>query len=137
MNRPVTQLAGHALRVWVNWNMIVPGSHGDPKRLYASIQVANLGRRPLFVSHVHFELPKRITTVKLVLPDGIKGKSLNEGSPPESFLMDQYAIGEDHPLYAKHWKLIRAVVIDAGGTHYKSKRPTAKDAPEFKPSMSV
>ena len=116
------------VRVRILWDMI-PGSGEpyDPTKKYAVIEVGNTGRRPICVSHAHFTLPSRLTKKRLVLREGLPGKRLAEGDPPESYMFDQELIGTE-PEYLQHWSKIRAVVIDSAGKHYYSKRVKKKPA---------
>ena len=110
----------------LKWDMSMIEVGGGPQntdRLHGMITVTNVGRRPIYISHVSLKLsPKDY----LLLMEGITGQKLAEGDPPRTFTVshDQIIqkIGDRLRKQPKIWKLIRAQVSDSAGKTYLSKK---------------
>ena len=107
-----------AVLVSMQWDMESFGATGlDPKKTYVAVNIGNIGRRPIYVSHVHVAFPNG----KLGLfTSGLKGITLKEGDPPHLVQANQ----ADMHRHASIWWHLRATVIDAAGRHYHSDWPT-------------
>lgn len=114
------------ITVRLQWDMAVTDNPTyDPKKKWAVITVANIGRRPIHISHASLKLPKGYDHTHLLLWEGIRGEKLEEGDPPATYVGSQDGLEK----YKKDWHKIRAVVVDSAGTEYysridKSKRPS-------------
>jgi hypothetical protein len=65
------------VQVTLQWDMaITPGSKYDPNERWGLVRVANVGCRPIFVSHVAIRLPKGFEHTHLVVMEGMAGRSL-------------------------------------------------------------
>jgi hypothetical protein len=114
------------VRVTLSWDM---QSDNDPQfpagEKFAFVNVANTGRRPIYISHAAIKLPKGHPHTHLVLKEGLQGDRLAEGDPPKAYKMNQLNMGQ----YSKGWRKIRAVVFDSAGKEYKSQRPHWRQKP--------
>jgi len=115
------------ITVTLQWDM---STYGDPRydedRLYGVVTITNIGRRPVYISHVALKLPKKYNDDSyLVLRDGIAGQKLAEGDPPAMFPIDQDGLEK----YAKGWKKIRAQVSMSTGRKHLSKK--VKEIPSW------
>jgi hypothetical protein len=121
-----------AVEVSLPWDMsVTPGTGYDTNKKWGVITVANIGRRPIFVSHVAIRLPKN-ASIKggyshLVIPSGISGKTLTEGAPTERYVVTQ----DDLERYAAHWRGMVAQVSDASGRVWRSKRLRSNQKPSW------
>ncbi|MCF8083173.1 MAG: hypothetical protein K9M96_08765 [Deltaproteobacteria bacterium] len=114
--------------VSVNWDMsMTPNPTYDPSKSWAVINVANVGRRPIYLSHASLRIPKGYGTSHLLLADSVAGKKLAEGDPPLTFPVDQTGLEK----YAKDWQKIRAEIIDSTGRKWRSKRLRKKERPSW------
>jgi hypothetical protein len=106
------------VEVSLQWDM---KSFGDPrydeKTLWGAINVTNVGRRPVHVSHVALRLPKGFDHTHLLINSGIGGKTLPEGSPSELYVVTQDGMEK----YVSVWDKIVAQVSDSTGRVWKSK----------------
>jgi hypothetical protein len=117
-------------RVTVNltWDLtLAADSAHEADGKWGIITVANVGRRPIYVSHASLRLPRGYGASHLLLPDSVPGKKLAEGDPPLQFLIDQADVSK----YAKDWRGIRAEIIDSTRRKWRSKRPTLKERPSW------
>ena len=113
------------VKVHLQWGMQI---HGDPNRdsekEIGIVTVANVGRRPIYLSHVALKLPRNFSWRYMVLCEGITGNRLAEGDPPKTFTVDHDEIitklGEEFNNCPNVWKKIRAQVSDSAGKHYYS-----------------
>jgi len=106
------------LEVSLLWNMVtIPGD-----RKCGIVAVTNVGRRPVYISHVCLRLPKHYEDNMLLLADSIHGEKLSEGDPPKVFVIPYDGLDK----YSKDWKAIRAQVSDSTGRVYLSKRRKMK-----------
>src|SRR5215216_3601206 len=101
-------------------------THGDPEKEVGVVTVANVGRRPIYVSHVALILPSYFSWNYMVLPEGISGMRLAEGDAPRRFLIEHDEIAkklaEEREIQkCPHvWKKVRAEVSDSAGKQYYS-----------------
>lgn len=117
----------------LQWDMSmieVGGGPQDRDKLHGVITVTNIGRRPIYISHVSLKLsPKDY----LLLIEGLSGQKLAEGDPPRRFTVDHdrviQEIGDRLRKQPNMWKLIRAQVSDSVGKRYLSKK--VKKCPEW------
>ncbi len=110
--------------VTLQWDMsVTPGDRYDANKRWGIIRVANVGRRPIFVSHVAIRVPKGFSHSHLVVNEGIGGVKLTEGDPIQTFVVSQDGLN----VYASRWAELVAQVTDASGREWKSK-PVAKDS---------
>ena len=119
-----------AVEVSLQWDMsITPGTEYDAKKKWGVITVTNVGRRPIFVSHVALRIPKgaRRGYTHMVLQSGIAGKTLTEGSPAERFVATQDGLAD----LASHWRDVVAQVNDSSGRVWKSKRLPKQPTPSW------
>ena len=119
----------------VTWGMKAfgPGPY-DPNKEYGCVTVVNIGRRPIFLSHVHLLLPEKAAGEfnHFVLSEGIQGRTFAEGDEPAKYWIDQSLLAEYSPL----WHKMRAAAIGSAGRNHKSdwlisKPPWAEDAPDY------
>lgn len=106
------------VEVALQWDM---KSYGDPRyaedKYWGIVTVTNIGRRPIYVSHVALRLPKGFDGSHLLINEGIRGKTLTEGSPAEMYVVTQ----DNMEQYASVWNKIVAQVSDSSGRVWKSK----------------
>ncbi|MCB4757602.1 MAG: hypothetical protein LHV69_11340 [Elusimicrobia bacterium] len=111
------------VKVFIQWDMDAIGDGPiDKKKKWGIVNVANVGRRPIFVSHVAIRLPPKEAKKYFLVADTIYGKKLCEGDPPATFLVDQERMKE----YAKHWKNLRVQISDSAGKVYFGDRTKKK-----------
>lgn len=114
--------------VKVKWDMSVTDNPVyDPKKKWAIVSVTNVGRRPIYISHSSFELPKGYDHTHLLIWQGIHGQKLAEGDAPVDYIVSQ----EGFEKYKKDWRKIRVVVFDSAGKAYKSKAVDKKNFPSW------
>jgi len=117
-------------RVTVNvvWDMTFTNNPVyDPKKIWGIITVANVGRRPIYLSHASLRIPKGYGIAHLLLTDSVTGKKVAEGDPPLQFPIDQ----TDLAKYAKNWRNIHAEIVDSTGRMWKSRKLRRKDKPSW------
>lgn len=107
------------LVVRLQWDMAITSEHAE-KRV-GCITVTNIGRRAIFMSHVALRLPKGGEYSHFLIRDGLNGKKLSEGDPPEVFTVDP----EGLELYASEWQKVLAQVSDSTGKVWLSKKVLA------------
>jgi hypothetical protein len=103
------------LKVTLQWDFVEMG--GDPNEKMGFVRVANVGRRPAFLSIVSLELPKGYRNTHEVLLESVPGKPLPEGGAPASFRIRYEGLVQ----YKKDWAQIRAVAEDTSGKSWFSK----------------
>jgi hypothetical protein len=107
------------------WDMsITDNPRYDRNKRWGLVNVANVGRRPIYVRIANLKLPKGHKNSHLVLSEGIAGKRLAEGDAPAVFIVSQDGLQE----YAKDWRKIRAAIYDSAGREYLSPKKTSKDS---------
>jgi len=112
----------------VLWDMTMTNNPVyDPKKSWGLITIANVGRRPIYLSHASLRIPKGYGIGHLLLGDSVAGKKLAEGDPPLSFPVDQTNLCK----YAKNWRRIRAEIIDSTGKKWRSRKPNRKTRPSW------
>lgn len=112
----------------VLWDMTMTNNPVyDPKKNWGLITVANVGRRPIYLSHASLRIPKGYGVGHLLLADSVAGKKLSEGDPPLTFPVDQTGLEK----YAKDWRKIRAEIIDSTGKKWRSQRAEKKEKPSW------
>lgn len=112
----------------LQWDLTVTEGAGyDQNRLWGLIRVSNAGRRPTYVSHVALRLPKGYDHSYLIIAEGITGKRLSEGDPPESYLVKQDGMEE----YARDWREVVAQVSDATGQVWNSNKLKKNQVPTW------
>lgn len=119
-----------AVEVSLQWDMsVTPGTGYDADKKWGVITVANVGRRPIFVSHVALRIPKgtRQGYSHMVLQSGISGKTLTEGSPAERFIVTQDGLQG----MSAHWRDVVAQVSDSRGRTWVSKRMLRHPVPSW------
>jgi hypothetical protein len=99
----------------------------DPSKRWGLILVTNIGRRPVYVSHVALRLPRGFTDSHLVLSEGIRGRRLGEGDPPLEYVIEQESLRK----YARAWREIVAQVSDSTGREWVSRKAAKDDAPSW------
>ena len=106
------------LKVELIWDQLPFGNTGfAPGTSLAYVRIANIGRRPIYFSHVHIE-PQEVGGAHTLLTSGIKGQSLAEGSEPHVVPVKQQGLDD---LFAANWWRVRAAVIDSSGQIYRSR----------------
>lgn len=116
------------VQVSLKWDMTVTDNPlYDPKKYWAVVRIGNVGRRPIFVSHVALRLPKGLKKTHLLLNDGIAGARLAEGDPTKIYILSQEGLEE----YAPHWRKIVAQVTDVSGREWTSKRLQETEIPSW------
>jgi hypothetical protein len=101
---------------------VTPAGKHDHRKLWGLVRVANLGRRPIFVSHVAIRLPRGFEYSHIVVDEGLGGVKLGEGDPIHGFVVSQDGLEK----YASSWTKLVAQVTDASGQEWRSK-PAPKD----------
>jgi len=93
---------------------------------YFVVNIFNVGRRAIYLSHAHIPIPrwayKRSGASHFLLGSGLQGVTIAEGGAPHMVLTRQHELSK----YAEIWPHLRAAVIDAAGRHYYSDWPTVK-----------
>jgi hypothetical protein len=114
--------------VSLQWDMsVTPGTVYDPEKKWGIIRVSNVGRRPIFVSHVALRLPKGMAASHLVIQSGIEGKRLGEGDPVFTHLVSQ----DEMPEFKAKWRKIVAQVTDSSGKVWSSPQVPKKPIPSW------
>lgn len=107
-----------SIDVSLQWDMV--DSHTNKK--VGVVRIQNIGRRPVYVSHVAIHLGG---TQYRLLSDSIRGERLGEGDPPLIKMIPQEGLEE----FARNWWLLRAQVSDSTGRVWTS--PMAKETPSW------
>jgi len=113
------------LLINLQWDM--SSTDINNKDLFGVVSVANVGRRPVFISHVAIVLPKGYPHKTLLLTETIYGKKLCEGDQPERFLINQHGLSE----YSKDWHKLYAVIYDPSGKGWKSNKVAKENKPSW------
>jgi hypothetical protein len=111
------------VKVELSWEMTTT----DTQEKVGVIRVANVGRRPVFLSHVALKIPKGYGESYLILRDGINGRKLSEGDAPISFPVTY----DNMEKYSKVWSDILAQVNDSAGKVYLSKKAIVEPIPSW------
>ena len=116
------------VKVTLQWDMSVAGNpESDSNKKLGVIRVANIGRRPIYVSHVALKIPKGYPVTHLAIREGIRGKKLSEGDEPLLYTVTQ----EDMEQYAADWRRIRAQVSDTTGREWTSEKLPSTRKPSW------
>lgn len=116
------------IKISLKWDLAVTENPKyDPRKSWGKVEVVNIGRRPIFVSHAALRLPKDYDYKFLVLKEGIKGERLAEGDQPKIYLVDQEGI----EMSAKDWRKIRAEISDSTGKTWRSKKLKRNQKPSW------
>jgi len=105
------------------WDMTVAADG----RQVGIITVANIGRRPIFVSHAALRLPKEAKRSLILINSSVPGEKLCEGDRPLQYIVPQ----ETLKGYAPFWDKIRASVSDSTGKAWYSKKGGIKKKPSW------
>ena len=113
------------INVTLQWDLkILDSPKYDENKSWGTITVTNIGRRPIYISHASIKLPRGYDIGYLIIAEGISGKKLSEGDPPETFILSQEGLEK----YSADWKKLRAIVIDITGKEYRSKKVRMRKA---------
>jgi hypothetical protein len=112
-----------SVKVELSWEMTTT----DTQEMVGVIRVANIGRRPIFLSHVALKIPKGYGESYLILKDGINGQKLSEGDAPLSYLVTY----DKMEKYSKVWHKLLAQVSDSAGKTYLSKKASVEPKPSW------
>jgi len=105
--------------VELQWDLsVTPGTQYDSNKLWGVVRVANVGRRPIYISHAALKLPEGYGHSHLILMEGVAGRKLAEGDAPQVFMVSQ----DELEQYAAKWHDIRAQVSDSAGKVWYSQR---------------
>ena len=112
----------------LQWDMNpvnIPGY--DKNEQIGMIHISNVGRRPIYLSHVALRLPKGFNESHLLLQEGLQGKSVAEGDAPMIFPVKQEGLGK----YASKWREVRAHVSDSTSKVWLSKKIEKAKVPSW------
>jgi hypothetical protein len=105
------------VNVLLEWDLsVTPNPKYDPGKKWGSITVANVGRRPVFVTKVALMMPKGAEPRFMLIMDSMPGRRLSEGDQPQVSMVSQ----DDMRKVARYWNRIRAVAYDSAGKEYRS-----------------
>ena len=105
------------VNVRIAWDMQeIPRAVHDSHQLISFIEITNVGRRPVYISHVHLMLPDR---QMIIIQESVRGSELEEGAKPLA-----YDITKERKQFPEGFDLskILAGVMDSTGKLYVSKR---------------
>ncbi len=107
------------VKVTLLWDMnVTENPTYDSRKMWCIIQIANIGRRPIYVSHAALKVPKGYTAEYEAIMEGIPGKKLSEGDKPLQYTVSQEGLEQ----YAADWREIRAQVSDTTGKEWISEK---------------
>ena len=106
------------IRIELQWDM----QNNNDDEWYGTVFISNIGRRPIYISHLALELPKTYDSRYLVIREGLFGHKLAEGDEPLIFQIPHEGMNE----YKKDWRNIIAQVTDSSGKIWKSNRVKVK-----------
>ncbi len=114
--------------VTLQWDMAVTNNPTyDPRKKWGLVRVANVGRRPVYVSHASLRLPPGSKHHVLLLSDSVAGEKLGEGDPPRAYVVDQSDLGK----YTQEWKKVYAEISDSTGRSWRSKHQKWQPRPSW------
>lgn len=99
-------------RVAVNLQLGMREFPGDKEVKHLLITIANIGRRPVFLSHVHLVSPEGV----VLHTDSLSGVKLDEGDKPTFYKLTHDNL---HQTFS-NLQQIRAVAVDSAGKLYCS-----------------
>lgn len=111
------------VKVTLKWDMKEPRGG----QIAGVVRVANLGRRPVFISIVALQVPDGFKYSHLVLKESIPGQKLSEGDAPAGFLANYDGLKQ----YAAKWRDVRGYAEDSAGGKYLSKKLPKTDVPSW------
>jgi hypothetical protein len=99
--------------VSVTWDMIVLPAESGKRGSFAYVTVANLGRRPAYVSHIS---ARQSGSAKVILlTSSVPGKVLAEGSAPYSATIEEQVLKDNDVSW---WLLRFSASTPSGELHY-------------------
>ena len=107
------------IHVELKWDM---KNINDDDNFVGLVSISNIGRRPIYFSHLSLKLPKNYDNNYLLIRDGLSGQKLLEGDQPLIFEISY----EGMERYKKDWKKIVVQVNDSSGKVWKSNQVTNK-----------
>lgn len=112
--------------VELQWDMQLAENGQLSNKYVGIVTVSNIGRRPIFLSHVALKLPKYLEWSHMVLTEGIHGVKLAEGDSPQRFTINHdemlEKLADDVKKHPNIWKKIKAEISDSAGKKYYSKK---------------
>ena len=116
------------VKVTLQWDMRVTANvKYDPKKSWGVITVTNVGRRPIYVSHISLRLPRRYKPRYLTILEFAAGNRLSEGDAPQIYPVDQQQMTQ----YARDSKIIVAQVWDSTGKVWRSRKLRRIEKPSW------
>lgn len=109
------------VKVTMKWDMLSLGDATTSEKKFCCVTIYNIGRRPIYLSHVHIKIPRK-GAGDILFTGGISGVTLPEGAPPHLVYADQSQ--QEIRRHGNVWWRLRATVIDAAGKYYHSDWPT-------------
>jgi hypothetical protein len=94
---------------------------------FGLIKITNVGRRPIFISHVAIKFPRGSKPTHLLQFNSITGVRIAEGDPPLSYPINQDQMAE----YSSNWHKIIVEASDSTGKIWISKRVCKKNKPSW------
>jgi hypothetical protein len=114
--------------VTLSWDMTVTNNPTyDPGKPWGLVRVANVGRRPVYVSHASLRLPPGSKHRVLLLSDSVAGEKLAEGDPPKAYVVNQSDLGQ----YTQEWKKVYVEISDSTGRSWRSKHQKWQAKPSW------
>lgn len=111
------------VRVELQWDLKEAGTD----EFLGIIRVSNVGRRPIFVSHVALRLPKGFDESYLVLHGGIIGYRLAEGDKPLTYRVEYEGLSK----YRTNWQNVRAQISDSTSKVWLSRKLNKRSKPSW------
>lgn len=113
----------HEVEVSLQWDMnATPNSGYEHTKKWGVITITNVGRRPIYVSHVAIKLPRGLDNNYLLISEGLVGKKLLEGDPSAVYVVSQDGLNK----YSTGWAGMTAQVTDSSGKVWRSKNIAKK-----------
>ncbi len=102
------------IKAFVNWHM----EELRTEEKMGIVTVANVGRRPIFISTAVMLVPKGFgKCTHFILMESVRGQKLSEGDAPTRIKVNH----EGMEQYAKVWRKVRVYVEDSAGRKYFAK----------------
>jgi hypothetical protein len=111
------------IRITLQWEM----TNSHTGALMGLVRVANVGRRPVFLSVVALKVPRGFDSSHLVLHESIQGRKLEEGNAPAVFIVNYDGLAR----YSRSWRKLRAYAEDSAERQYLSKRLAKTPVPSW------
>jgi hypothetical protein len=109
--------------VSLKWDMTEISSN----KKFGFVSVANIGRRPIYISIAALRLPEGFKHSHLILKQSIPGAKLSEGDASARFLVDCDKLEK----YSKRWRDVRGYAEDSAGRRYVSKKLAKNPVPSW------